>query len=138
MTRSVAWICAVVAILAGSPHAVNTQNDAAQAAAESWLKIVDAGNYESSWDEAANGFKAAVTKEQWSQAVAVARGPLGSLVSRKLRSREYTDRLPGAPAGKFVVIRFETAFEKNTQAVETIVSMLDADDTWRVAGYTIQ
>jgi opacity protein-like surface antigen len=136
--RNLFFVCAVAALLAGSASAAVKPEDAAQAAAASWLKLVDAGNYGASWDQAAVLFKGAVTKSQWAQAAAGARGPLGALVSRRLKSRKYTERLPGAPDGKYVVIQFATAFEKKASAVETITPMLDPDGLWRVSGYFIR
>lgn len=77
-------------------------------------------------------------REQWKQAAAGVRAPLGKLVSRKVKSRVYTEQLPGAPDGKYVVIEFETVFEKKTSAVETVTPMLDPDGLWRVSGYFIR
>ena len=125
-------------LLAGPAWAGDTPEDAAQAAAETWLKVVDEGRYEASWDQAAKLFKGAVTREQWKQAVAGVRGPLGRTVSRKVRSRQYTETVPGGPDGKYVVIQFDTVFEKKSSAVETVTPMLDADGTWRVSGYFIR
>lgn len=136
--RSVVWVCAVGAILVGPSWAAEKPEDAAQTAADSWLKVVDEGDYEASWDKAAQLFKGAVTKEQWKQAAGGVRAPLGKLVSRKRKSREYTEKVPGAPDGKYVVIQFDTVFEKKASAVETVTPMLDADGAWRVSGYFIR
>lgn len=133
-----AWVCAVGALLVAPSAAADKPEDAAQAAADSWLKLVDEGNYDVSWDQAAKLFKGAVTKEQWKQAAAGVRAPLGKLVSRKVKSRDYTERVPGAPDGKYVVIQFDTVFEKKASAVETVTPMLDPDGAWRVSGYFIR
>jgi Protein of unknown function (DUF4019) len=135
--RQLTVLCAVGALLVG-PSWADTPEDAAQTAAESWLKLVDAENYEGSWEAAAKLFKGAVTKEQWKQAGAGARAPLGKLVSRKIKSRELTEKLPGAPDGKYVVIQFDAVFEKKAAAVETVTPMLDPDGVWRVSGYFIR
>ncbi len=135
--RNLVWTCAVAALLA-LPTWAGEPEDTAQAAAESWLKIVDSGNYESSWDRAAALFKGAVTQEQWAQAAAGVRAPLGKLVSRKVKSREYMEKLPGAPDGKYVVIQFDTVFEKKSSSIETVTPMLDPDGAWRVSGYFIR
>ena len=111
---------------------------AAQVAAEAWLKVVDDSAYGASWDRAAKVFKEALTKQQWVQAVTAARAPLGGKLSRKLKSRDYKETLPGAPDGKYVVIRFETVFEHKAAAVETVTPMLDPDGIWRVSGYFIR
>lgn len=127
-----------VLVLAGSAWAADKPEDLAQAAAESWLKLVDEGKAEASWERAARLFQGAVTKEQWKQALAGVRPPLGKLISRKLRSRQYSETLPGAPDGQYVVIQYESVFEKKTSALETITPMLDPDGAWRVSGYFIR
>ncbi len=136
--RGFMWACAVASLLVGPTWAADKPEDAAQAAAEAWLKLVDAGSYEASWDQAAKLFKGAVTKEQWKQAMSGGRAPLGKVVSRKLKSRDYTEKLPGAPDGKYVVIQYDTVFEKKAGSVETITPMQDPDDAWRVSGYFIR
>jgi len=118
--------------------AADKPEDAAQTAAEAWLKIVDAGRYDDSWSASAKLFQGAVTKEQWHQAAASARGPLGDLVSRKVKSRQYTTTLPGAPDGKYVILQFESVYKAKAAAVETVTVMVDPDGAWRVSGYFIK
>lgn len=135
-------LSALIAIVLWSPGA-STQSpqkpeDLAQQSAESWLALVDSGKYAESWDEAAQLFKNAVSKEQWQQALKSVRGPLGRLQSRKLKSATYTKTLPGAPAGEYVVIQYDSSFESKKSALETITPMLDKDGKWRVSGYFIK
>lgn len=120
-----------LAVLTQSPEA------AAKPAAEAWLAAVDSGDYGTSWEEAASLFRAAVTKDDWERTIRATRGPLGKLVSRKVKSTTYTESLPGAPDGKYVVIQYDTVFENKRAAVETVTPMLDGD-TWRVSGYYIK
>jgi len=136
--RHVACASVFALLLSGPVLATDKPEDLGQAAAESWLKLVDAGNFDASWAQAAKLFKGAVTNEQWNQAVAGVRSPLGKVVSRKITSRQYSEKLPGAPDGKYVIILFETVFEKKASAVETITPMLDPDGVWRVSGYFIR
>lgn len=136
--RAVVWSVAVSALLAAATWAAEGPEAAAQLAAESWLKVVDAGKYQASWEQAAKLFRGAVTREQWVQAAKGTRTPLGKLVSRKVKSREYREKLPGAPDGKYVVIQFDSAFEHKASAVETVTPMLDPDGVWRVSGYYIR
>lgn len=72
-------VCSFVltAALAAPSLAADKPEDLAQAAAESWLRLTDAGDAAASWDQAARLFKGAVTKEQWAQALASVRPPLG-------------------------------------------------------------
>jgi hypothetical protein len=128
----------LVACLVGPAVGADKPEDAAQAAAESWLKLVDGGNYAASWEQAAKVFKGAVKQADWAQMAGGVRAPLGKLVSRKVKSREYTEKMPGAPDGKYVVVQYDTVFENKAAAVETVTPMADPDGAWRVVGYFIR
>ena len=110
----------------------------AQGSAESWLALVDFAKYADSWQEASSLFQAHVSKEQWQSMVQPVRDPLGKLLSRKLKSAQYTKTLPGAPDGNYVVIQYDSSFEHKQSAIETITPMLDKDGKWRVSGYFIK
>lgn len=141
-SRSVAACCALLVCLAAGPATAGEDESAevkaAVEAAESWLALVDAGQYGKSWEEAAALFKKAVTEEQWEASLKAIRPALGDVVSRKVESANYTTSLPGAPDGEYVVIQFATAFTHKKSAVETVTPMKDPDGTWRVSGYYIR
>ena len=111
---------------------------AALAAAKKWLGLVDAGEYGESWETAAAYFKSTVTKDYWQQALPAVRKLFGEPVSRKLGSITYTQSLPAAPEGEYVVIQIATSFENQKHAIETVIPMLDSDGKWRVSGYYIK
>jgi len=123
---------AATAVFAG-----DSQEEALEAA-ESWLGLVDAGDYETSWDQSAELFKAAVSKEKWERSLNVARKPLGELIGRKVISTKYATSLPGAPDGEYVVIQFTTRFTNKKSAIETVTPMKDPDGVWRVSGYYVK
>ncbi len=112
--------------------------DEALTAAETWLALVDAGRYGESWSEGAAYFRKAVNQNQWEKALEAVRTPLGKALSRQRLSADFTTSLPGAPDGRYVVIRFQTAFEHKNQSIETVTPMLDPDGIWRVSGYFIK
>jgi len=130
----------VALLLCGSAaaQAGQTPEQLAQQSANAWLALVDFGKYSESWDESAQFFKAAVTKDQWLSALGTFRTPLGKVESRKLKSAAYTKTLPGAPDGEYVKIQYDTRFEHKQEAVETVVQILDKDGKWRVSGYFIK
>lgn len=111
---------------------------AAVNASNAWLKLVDEGKYSKSWDEAAQYFKNAVSREQWKTSLESVRTPLGMALSRNLKSKNYTKTLPGAPDGEYVVIQYETSFQNKQHAIETVTPMMDKDGKWRVSGYYIK
>jgi hypothetical protein len=125
-------------IFIGALDANEVAEKAAVTATGAWLSLVDEDNYTESWNQASELFKTAVTKEQWQNTVKAARVPLGKVMVRKLKSKQYTKTLPGAPDGEYVVIQYETTFEQKQSAVETITPMLDKDGKWRVSGYYIR
>jgi hypothetical protein len=121
------------------PAYANKQaEEKAVAVSMEWLKLVDSGQYDASWDAASVLFKKAVDKGQWKQQVSAVRGQMGKVKSRKLRSKHYATSLPGSPDGEYVVIQYETSFDNKRSAVETITPMLDKDGIWRISGYYIK
>ena len=132
---TVTFICSLIGAIA---MAQDKNIEAAKKGSESWLAVVDKGDYAASYEEAASIFKLAVTKEDWLQKVRAARNPLGKVISRKLKGTQYKTSLPGAPDGEYVVIQYDTSFENKRSAVETITPTLDKDAQWRVSGYFIR
>ena len=138
------FACVLAACLLLNCNTINGQQKnqegqaAAQKAAESWLPLIDAGKYGESWDQAAEVFRSAVTKEKWEQAVGNVRQQTGKLKSRKLTRAEYTEQLPNAPKGEYVLIQYDSSFENVASAVETIVPMREKDGTWKVSGYFVK
>ena len=128
----------IICSLVGAIAMAQDKNEAAKKSAESWLAVVDKGDYAASYDEAASIFKLAITKEDWLQKVRAARSPLGKMISRKLKRMQYETTLPGAPDGEYVVVQYDTSFENKRSAVETITPTLDKDGQWRVSGYFIR
>ncbi len=111
---------------------------AAVTVAEHWLALIDNKDIKESWNQAASLFKTAVSPEQWESSLEAVQVPLGKAVSRKLKSKQYFEELPGAPDGEYVVIEYETSFEKKRNGTETITPMKDEDGEWRVAGYFVK
>ncbi len=110
----------------------------AKKADQAWLKLVDEGKYQESWDQAASFFKDHVTADRWAEMAAAVRKPLGPVVSREFKLAHYSTSLPGAPDGEYVVIQYDTSFANKKAAVEIVTPMLDKDGQWRVSGYYIK
>jgi hypothetical protein len=119
-----------------SPHAEDERM--ARERASAWLGLVDRGQYAESWDAAAQLFQASTAKEQWTATLRGARGPFGNSSSRKLRATEYKTELEGAPAGEYVVVHYDSAFEHKPAAREVITLVKQSDDSWKVAGYFVE
>ncbi|SRR6266496_3020805 len=133
------WMCIGAGAQAQQkPGPLPKPEQLAQQSSDTWLALVDIGKYADSWQEAAQLFRTAVSKEQWQSAMRASREPLGKMLSRKVTSATYSKTLPGAPDGEYVVIRYDSRFEHKQSAVETVTPMLDKDGKWRVSGYYIK
>ena len=66
------------------------------------------------------------------------RAPLGSLESRTLKSATPSTSLPGAPDGDYVVMQFDTSFERKKDGGETVTAVQETDGVWRIVGYFIR
>jgi hypothetical protein len=135
--RFVVVVCVLVGLM-GSGWSLRAQDKPelmAQLSNGEWLPMVDGGKYGESWEAASAGLKAAVGKAQWEQAMGANRTPLGKMVTRVLASSAYSKTLPGAPDGEYVVTLYTTQFEHKESAQETVISVLEKDGKWRVAGY---
>ncbi len=132
-------ILAIVAtglLAAGVTHAGSRESAAIEAANE-WLALLDAGEFETSWQRSALLFQNAVSASQWEASVTAARRPFGKFTSREVLSATFKTSLPGAPDGQYVVIQYRSAFEKKQAAVETVTPMLE-EGVWKVSGYYIK
>lgn len=107
----------------------------AETAATEWLRLVDAGRYAASWEAAASAFQNAVTPADWERSVTRARAGFEPISSRTLLSASYSESLPGAPAGKYYVLKFRAHGARD--GIETVVPMMDGG-TWKVSGYFIR
>ena len=136
--RKVAILAVMLMLAVSMAVAQNTKTEAAQKNAESWLGLVDNGDYAGSYDRASSTFKAALTKDKWVDTSKAVRSPLGKLVSRTLQNAQYTTQLPGAPDGQYVVVQYQSSFENKKVAVETVILQLEKDGQWKVSGYFIK
>lgn len=153
--RRLAWLAgglAMIAIIAAAILALTPATEAppqaeaiassvtdegARHAALEWLALVDAGEWQQSWEAAGAIFRSEITAPQWTQAASAVRDPLGELVSREVLTIQQTENLPGVPEGEYVVMQFTTAFENAPAAIETVI-MRAEDDDLNVVGYFIR
>lgn len=117
---------------AESPESGESQ--AAVTAAQAWLAALDEGNYDATWAQSATVFRAGNgSPAAWASAASEMRGPLGRVVSRRLKQAAPTTLQEGAAYG----LVFETAFETRPSAAEELTVILDGG-FWKVAGYLVK
>jgi hypothetical protein len=128
----------VLTALAGIAFSADYKEKAAIDAAVPWLALVDSGQYGESWFQTSSQFRGAASKEQWIHALNTVRAPLGKLVSRQLNSATYTTKLPNTRPGEYVVIQYDTSYEKAPGMLEIVIAELEKNGAWKVSGYFIK
>ena len=107
-------------------------------AADTWLKLLDNGDYRACYQQSSEIVKDHLSEDAFAHEFSAARKPLGAVVSRTLKVAQYATSLPGAPDGQYVVMQYDTSFANKKSATETVTPMLDSDRQWRVSGYYIK
>jgi hypothetical protein len=119
-------------------QALSQDTKPAQQAADTWLALVDAERYSEAWKGFSSFFQERMTFDQWQQQIKSARSIFGKLEARKPKLATAAKSLPGAPDGDYVVVQYDTEFDKKEHALETVTMLLGKDGKWGVAGYFIK
>jgi len=134
-----AWLSAVSLAGLGRPAGAHPDWEReAKGAAWSWLRLVDEGRHSASWAAASSLLKEEVGPSGWEAALRAVRAPLGRCLSRALRSSTVVEGPAGDLRGPYVVLRFESVFEGEDSATETVTPVRGPDGRWRVAAYFIR
>ena len=127
----------LLSTIAGSTSASSEVPPVAQKQVEQWLSLLDAQNYEASWERAGTFFKQQVTVSQWQSAAQKVHKSFGAVQSRSAQTATATTDVPGAPDGNYVIFMFNTTFEHKQNAVETVTAVEEMG-AWRVVGYFVR
>ena len=129
---------ASAAVPAATQSASSSAEDAeALARAEPFLAKVDAGDWTGSWELAGPMFQSSVTASEWAANVEPVRAPLGKVEQRRVATVQRVSSLPGAPAGDYTVLQFQTVFAKHQGVLTETVILAMGDDGWEVSGYFV-
>ena len=111
--------------------------DKARLAAMAFLPLVDAGNYAESWQSAATLMQERISQAEWIETLTQTRTLTGDLVTRTEKSASYSTTAKDSPDGEYVLLIFDTKFQRAENVAEYVTVMLE-DEHWRVAGYFIK
>ena len=78
-----------------------------------------------------------VTKDDWIDKLNKARNLSGGLVQRVQKSASYSTEAKDSPEGEYIMLIYESDFQRAKDVSEYVTVMLDGDE-WKVAGYFIQ
>ena len=138
---SISFIAALVALvfmaMANVFASAENEVDSALAAAKAWTAQIDAGKYDESYLFGCEAMHDKVAQDRWSDVLRALRAPWGKVLSRQQVSHVYQPNGYMGTEGEFMVITYDTGFEKLSPAMEVIVLKWE-DGKWRGAGYNSQ
>lgn len=145
------WIGALVAFLSVAPFGyavdlvpvdeakvVDNQVAAAAIDALEWLKLVDAGKYEESWEIGSRTLQLIMKQKEWVKYLEKVRKPLGSVTNRSLVEQRTAKDPAGVPKGNYMVMLYDTAFATEPKAKELMILSQANDGSWRTMSYFIK
>jgi len=114
---------------------VDKQSDAevAQQSAESWLELLDAGDFPTAYDRTGSLFRESVTAGEFRKRMEERLALLGDPESRMLDSTVRLTTAPGLPAGNYFVFEFDGIYELRPDARERI-TVASESGKWPVIG----
>jgi hypothetical protein len=138
--RSFAFIAVLSLSVSTSAFATQkiTNTKAAKSAADSWLTLLDTGEFASAWENASDLLRAKQKEAAWKDETTKGRASLGKLLKRRFRLKQIESALQGVPDGHYVIFQYTSTFENKADATETVTPHLDKDGQWRVSAYTIK
>jgi hypothetical protein len=111
----------------------NADQRAAMTAANAWLALVDAGEYQQSWLTANKTLKEQSEKNEWANYLKAIREPLGKVISRRVTRSRTVSQIQGMPNGEYFQVQFEVKFP--TKSGMERMTVAKEGGSWKVAGY---
>lgn len=126
----------------GTKQTAEAKTSPAVQAMLAWLKMIDEGKYEDSWNKSSKLFREQMTAAKWVAALKQVRAPLGACESRVLIMSQQVDKIP-LPTGTFLngtfeIAQFAVTMEKSGAMIETVTFEKESDGVWRASGYFIR
>lgn len=138
-TCRIIWIAFLICLSTGCVGKISPEEEvAAIDEAKGWLALVDSEQYEASWRAAADFLKQTVPQDKWLETMEAVRKPMGSVISRKVKSTEFRTMMPKALKGKYLIIDYQTSFTNKKSVNESVTQMMGKDGFWRVGGYHLK
>ena len=110
---------------------------AADAAARTWLVLVDEEKFEQAWISASNTLQTTASPQKLKAALKDARSDLDSLGMRTLVGFRPVANPPGAAPGDYVILQYRLQGSPEWSALETVVPR-EEDGIWRVTAYAVK
>ncbi len=105
--------------------------------AKDYVDGIDKGQYAQSWAKGDPLFQQTISQGEWANALNLSRKNLGKVNSRTLKIQAPAWDPQGLPKGAYMVVEFNTSFEKAPKSVELLTLRRGPDGHWRVLTYQV-
>ncbi len=110
--------------------------EAAQVAKD-YVEGLDRGEYANSWPKGDILFQRTISQKEWVTALGLARKRLGGVKSRTLKDQRPAWDPHGLPKGPYMVVEYNTSFDRAPNSGELLTLRRGADGHWRVLTYQV-
>lgn len=110
--------------------------EAAQVAKD-YVDTVDRAAYNETWSKGSSIFQGMISQSEWAAALQLGRAPLGKVTSRTLKDQRPAWDPKGLPGGAYMVVEYDTSFEKAPNSGELLTLRREADGKWKVLTYKV-
>lgn len=105
--------------------------------AKDYVEGIDKGQYAQSWTKGDQLFQQTISQDGWNKALTDGRKSLGNVKSRTLKLQRPAWNPQGLPKGPYMVVEYETTFDKDGKKVELLTLRRGADGKWKVLTYQV-
>ncbi|WP_068469576.1 DUF4019 domain-containing protein [Candidatus Protochlamydia phocaeensis] len=106
-------------------------------AAKDYVDDLDKGRYAEAWTKGDPIFQRTITQQEWVTALNLARKRLGNVHSRILKDQRPAMDPHGLPKGPYMVVEYDTSFERAPNSGELLTLRLGTDGKWHVLTYQV-
>ena len=132
--RRIALALLVLIPVAGA-HTAAAFDGPLEAAAYTWLELIDQGRFDDAFREGDALLRSGVTQSEWTEATRKAREHVGAVASRDVISKDYHRQIDGGPPGNYFTLRIHTRMTDGREVVEIVTLMAGTDQKYRTVAY---
>ena len=137
--RGTVTLLAAFGLMLGACSESNPEAErSAYEASRPWIGLMDSGEYEKCWDEAAPWFRENIgSRDVWIAKAHETRDPLGDLIFRELNTTTYKTDPMGAPDGEYTIVVYSSSWDAGS-IYESVSMQRQSDGSWGVVGYFVK
>lgn len=113
-----------------------SQQTEAEAAARSYLAMIDQKQYEKTWEQAGPALRSQSSEFAWVNMLKLARKTFTAITNRQVEGFGFSSQIdPNVPVGEYVLVQFKEV-KGNVTTTEKVVMQKD-QGKWKIVGYFI-